>query len=37
MRAGDLRASAKNNLIVVDIAAESGLSEISTEKSMTVN
>ena len=25
MGAGDLRASAKNNLIVVDIAAESGL------------
>ena len=29
MRAGDLRASAKNNTIVVDIAAESGLSHAS--------
>ena len=37
MRAGDLRASAKNNLIVVDIAAEAGLGEVCIVKGMTVN
>ena len=36
MRAGDLRASAKNNLIVVDIAAESGLREFCKDKSMNI-